>query len=132
MKVKTLVKTLVGIVVIGGGLSYFIYRAMQSSWAYYYSVDEFSNISSEIQNHSLRLAGKVKKGSITRDLEKMQLTFALAGTNSELPVRYSDSVPDNFAEDIEVVVEGRLDTAGNFQADTLLTKCESKYKAKVK
>ena len=132
MKVQTVVKTLVGIVVIGGGLSYFMYQAMQSSWSYYYSVDEFSNSSSEIQSHSLRLAGRVKQGSVTRDLKKMQLAFVLAGTNSEIPVQYSGSVPDNFADDIEVVVEGRVDTTGNFQADTLLTKCESKYKAKVK
>jgi cytochrome c-type biogenesis protein CcmE len=132
MKVQTIVKTLVGIVVIGGGLSYFMYQAMQSSWSYYYSVDEFANSSSEIQSHSLRLAGRVKQGSVTRDLKKMQLAFALAGTNSEIPVLYGGSVPENFAEDIEVVVEGRLDTAGTFQADTLLTKCESKYKVKVK
>ncbi len=30
------------------------------------------------------------------------------------------------------VVEGRLDISGVFQADRLMTKCESKYKAKVK
>jgi len=40
-------------------------------------------------------------------------------------------VPDNFAEDREVVVEGHLGTSGVFQADTLLTRCESKYKVKV-
>lgn len=132
MKVKTGVKIFVGIVVIGGGLSYLMYQAMQSSWSYYYSVDEFSNSSSEIQSHSLRLAGRVKQGSVTRNLKKMQLAFALAGANSEILVQYGGSVPENFAEDIEVVVEGRLDNAGTFQADTLLTKCESKYKAKVK
>jgi len=132
MKVKTVVKTLIGVVVIGGGIGYFMYQAMQSSWSYYYWVDEFSAHSSEVKNTSLRVAGRVKQGSVARDLQKMQLTFVLAGSKSSVPVSYKGTVPDNFAEDIEVVVEGRLDIAGVFQADRLMTKCESKYKAKVK
>ena len=62
----------------------------------------------------------------------MILTFTLAGTGNELSVNYKGTIPDNFIEDGEVVVEGMLDTSGVFQADTLMTKCESKYKAKVK
>jgi hypothetical protein len=30
MKTKTIVKTLIGVVVIGGGIGYFMYQAMQS------------------------------------------------------------------------------------------------------
>ncbi len=132
MKTKTIVKTLVSILIIGGGLGYFLYQAMQSSWAYYYSVDEFSENSAAVKNHSLRIAGRVKLGSIARDLQKMNLTFTLAGSKTEIPVHYEGTVPDNFAEDREVVVEGRLDTTGVFHADLLMTRCESKYKAKVK
>ena len=51
---------------------------------------------------------------------------------AELPVRYEGVVPDNFTEEREVVVEGRLAPAGVFQADTLMTRCESKYQVKVK
>lgn len=132
MKTKTIVKVVVGIIVIGGGVGYFMYQAMQSSWAYYYSVDEFSANSSGVKNHSLRIAGRVKQGSVARDLQKMDLTFTLAGSKSEVPIHYKGSVPDNFAEDREVVVQGRLDTTGVFQANQLMTRCESKYKAKVK
>ena len=41
MRKQTIVKTLVGVVVIGGALSFFIVQTMHSSYAYYYSVDEF-------------------------------------------------------------------------------------------
>ena len=75
--------------------------------------------------------GKVKPGSVARDLQKMNLTFTLSGSKTGIPVNYEGTVPDNFTEDREVVVEGRLDTAGVFQADTLMTRCESKYEAKV-
>jgi cytochrome c-type biogenesis protein CcmE len=46
-------------------------------------------------------------------------------------VTYRGTVPDNFAEGREVVVEGRPDETGTFSADLLLTRCESKYKAKL-
>jgi cytochrome c-type biogenesis protein CcmE len=131
MKTKTLVKILVGIFVIGGGLGYFIFQAMQSSWSYYYSVDEFSANESSVMDHSLRIAGRVKSGSVARNLQAMSLSFVLAGSKTEVPVIYKGTVPDNFAEDIDVVVEGRLDVDGTFKADMLLTRCESKYKAKV-
>lgn len=131
MKTKTFIKTLIGVFVIGGGVGYFMFQAMQSSWAYYYSVDDFVANSNAAKSNSLRIAGSVKEDSVVRDVEKMLLTFALAGSKSQVPVHYKGSVPDNFAEGKEVVVEGRLDAAGVFQANTLLTKCESKYKTEV-
>jgi len=132
MKRKTIVKALIGIIVIGGSMGYFMYQAMQSSRSYYYSVDDFSGNRAAAKNYSFRIAGRVKQGSVTRDLEKMLLTFTLAGSKTELPVCYQGPIPDNFTEGREVVVEGRLDTTGVFRADTLMTRCESKYKAKVK
>jgi cytochrome c-type biogenesis protein CcmE len=131
MKTKAVVKILIGIVVIGGGIGYFMYQAIQSSSSYYYSVDEFAAGSGAVKNSSLRLAGKVKDGTIQRDIEQMLLTFTLTGEKAEIPVSYSKTVPDNFADGIEVVVHGQLDTSGNFQADKLMTRCESKYKAKL-
>jgi cytochrome c-type biogenesis protein CcmE len=132
MKSQTVVKLVVGIAVIGGGVGYFVVQAMQSSWAYYYSVDEFSGSGAAGQEHSFRLAGRVKPGSVVRDMEHLTLRFTLAGTKAELPVQYQGVTPDNFVEDKEVVVEGRLTGTGVFQADTLITRCESKYQAKVK
>jgi len=131
MKSKTVIKTLIGVLVIGGGLVYFMAQAMQSSWAYYYSVDEFAADTTIAQGHSVRVAGKVKPASVTKDLEKLLLRFTLAGSEHELPVEYGGTVPDNFGDGKEVVVEGRLNPQGLFQAHTLTTKCESKYEAKV-
>ena len=132
MKTRAVVRIVVGLCIIGGGVGYFMYQAMQSSWSYYYSVDDMSANAPGVKNQSLRIAGRVKPNTVTRDLQNMILTFTLAGDKAELHVRYHGVVPDNFTPGNEVVVEGRLDTSGTFQADTLLTKCESKYKAKVK
>ena len=132
VKTKIFVKILVGVIVIGGGIGYFMWQAMRSSWSYCYSVDEFAQQKSAVQNYSLRVVGNVKTGSIERNLKEMRLNFILRGSDTSVPVSYTGVVPDNFAEEIEVVVQGRLDTNGIFQADKLMTKCESKYKAKVK
>ena len=132
MRMKTITKAVVGIVVIGGGVGYFMVQAMQSSWAYYYSVDDFSATGAATQEHSFRLAGRVQPGSVVRDREHVTLRFTLAGAQAQLPVQYKGVTPDNFAEDREVVVEGRLGTDGVFQADNLMTRCESKYQVKVK
>lgn len=132
MNRKTILKIAVGVLVIGGGIGYFMYQAMQSSWAYYYSVDDFSAAGAGVQGQSFRLAGRIKPGSVERDLEHVTLRFTLAGQRAELPVQYKGVTPDNFVEGREVVVEGRLASGGVFQADTLMTRCESKYQAKVK
>ena len=132
MKTKTILIVLAGVIIIGGGIGYFMWQAMQSSWAYYYSVDEFTEKKSVVQSFSLRIAGRVKNGSIERDITKMNLDFILSGADAAVPVSYKGVVPDNFAENREVVVQGRLDINGVFQADKLMTRCESKYKVKVK
>ncbi len=125
------IKPIVGVVIIGGALSFFIFQAMQSSWAYYYSVDEFMDHQAQAKNVSLRLAGTVKAGTVVNDMEQMTLAFDLAGTSATLPVIFNGVVPENFEENKEVVVEGRFDSAGKFQADKLMTRCESKYESKL-
>lgn len=131
MKAKTVVKVLISIVVIGGGLGYFMVQAMVGSQSYYISVDEFISGSKEVRSSSLRVAGKVKVGSVQRNLEEMKLDFVLTGDKDEIPVSYIGTVPENFTEDIEVVARGKLDTTGTFKAETVMTRCESKYQAKV-
>ena len=71
MKLKTVTKLVIGIIVIGGGIGYLMWQAMESSWSYYYSVDEFAGGSETVKNSSLRLAGKVKAGTVSKDMEKI-------------------------------------------------------------
>lgn len=127
-----MIKVIIAVVVIGGALSYFVFQTMQSSWSYYFSVDDLANQQSVVQNHSLRIAGKVKPGTVDHNLKQMVLKFDLTGTQSAIPVVFKGVVPENFKEDRDVVVEGRLDTDGTFNATTLMTRCESKYEGKVK
>ena len=130
MKGKLIIKYLLGTLVILSALVYLV-STIQSSWAYDISVDEFLS-DQNARSHRARVGGIVKKGSVEVDLEKVHLKFVLAGHRHALPVSYHNAVPENFEEDREVLVEGTLDENGVFQAQKLITKCESKYKAKVR
>lgn len=144
MKKAVVIKVVIGTVVIGSALTYFIWLAMKFSMADYsvdefavkfadpnYYLDESGEKRSEVMSYSFRLEGTVKRDSVVRDLQKVTLNFVLAGNKAEIPVQYAGVVPDNFAEGREVLVGGRLATSGIFEADTVITKCESKYKAKL-
>lgn len=142
MNTRRTIKVIIALSVIGSAVGYLLYKAAESSWVYYYSVDEFvaKRLSATSENadaarlsgegYIIRLAGSVKPGTIVTNTEQMQLDFELAGQKNSVPVRFYGVVPRNFAADKEVVVEGKADPNGLFKANMILTRCESKYKSK--
>ena len=138
---KRLRKLIIGTVVIGSAGCYLLYLAAESSWLYYFSVDEFVQsdlvqVSQSAQPTAsgavIRLAGWVKPGSIARDSEKMRLDFELSGQQHSIAVTYGGPEVPNIASGREVLVEGMLGQGGVFEASRIMTRCESKYKAKLK
>jgi cytochrome c-type biogenesis protein CcmE len=126
-------KTIISVVVIGSAVLYLLYLSAKSSFVYYYSVDKFlQSPAVETSKQAVRLAGRVKPGSIKRNAEKMQLEFELAGKTRAITVEYTGGVPDNFEDGREVLVEGNINENGIFTAEKIMTQCESKYKAKLK
>jgi len=107
------------------------YLGASSSWQYYVSVDECLEACrdgrSTFEGRRLRVSGRVAAGSLRIDPAGKRAVFSLDGTQHSLPVVCSGTLPDNLAEKIDVVVEGRLDGSGVLQGDKLLTRCASKY-----
>lgn len=145
MKSRRITKVVIGVVVIGAATAYLLHQAIKSSWAYYYSVDEFvespfykipqnndAGASRFGGNRIIRLAGRVKDGSIARNVEEMQFDFELVGRKNTVAVRYYGVVPKNFSAGKEVIVEGRCGANAVFLAKKILTRCESKYKVRLK
>ncbi len=77
---------------------------------------------------SYELTGKVVKGSITRDGERLRFRVRDRDGRASVPVVYAGVVPDPFREGREVIVTGEL-RGGTFVAaeDSLVTKCPSKF-----
>jgi cytochrome c-type biogenesis protein CcmE len=77
----------------------------------------------------MRVGGLVKEGSLWRG-DNLAIRFALMDSNNEVTVAYRGQLPDLFREGQGVVAEGALDTAGRFQADTILAKHDERYTPK--
>lgn len=75
----------------------------------------------------VKVGARVVPGSVVRDSSGRQVSFQMTDGQSTYPVVYRGIIPDTFSDSVEVVVEGRLDAAGTFQATTLLAKCASRY-----
>ena len=82
----------------------------------------------------LKMGAKVVPGSIRRDDANRQVDFQVSDGVQSYPVTYRGLVPDTFtdANDIEVIVEGRLGRDGVFHATEVLAKCGSRYEAAYK
>ena len=77
----------------------------------------------------VRIGGNVVKGSIDRDMASQTLTFEVTDGAVSYPVVYVGIPPDTFTDEVEVVVEGRLNRDGTIRATNVLAKCGSRYEA---
>lgn len=124
------VRIAVGVLVITGVIGYVVYLGASSSWQYYFVVDELAGQAGRIGNARVRVSGRVLGGSLTVSDNRRNATFVLRGSQAELPVIASGTIPDNLAEGMEAVVEGSLQADGRIHADRVITRCASKYAAK--
>lgn len=79
----------------------------------------------------VKMEAKVVPGTIKRDAASQTIDFVVTDGVTTYPITYRGLAPDTFtdAQEIEVVVEGRLGRDGVFRATTLLAKCGSRYEA---
>jgi cytochrome c-type biogenesis protein CcmE len=84
-----------------------------------------------VENVGFKVGAKVVPGSVRRDPNARTIDFKVSDGIKTYPVIYHGLVPDTFtdANDIEVVVEGRLGRDGVIQATDVLAKCGSRYEA---
>ena len=77
---------------------------------------------------SYELTGRVVKGSVKREGDRLRFAIRDRAGSASVPVVYGGAIPDPFREGREVIVSGRM-TGGRFVAerDSLVTKCPSKF-----
>jgi cytochrome c-type biogenesis protein CcmE len=121
-------KLLVAGVILIGAFGYLAFAGMQKGWVYFVSVDQYA-ADPQYHNQRVRLHGKVAADGFDASKSLLTAKFNLSGGGKSLPVVYRGVIPDMFEAGRDVVIEGRRDAAGVFQADVLMTKCASKYEA---
>jgi len=120
-------KFLIGGIILFIALGYLGYTGFVSSATYYYEVSEFLEQESTLYDQNVRVNGTVVPGSIKQEGLVLRFTIKDVEQEATLPIIYHGAVPDTFKADNDVVVEGKYTTEGIFEADTILTKCASKY-----
>lgn len=92
------------------------------------TISDIFNDRENFEGEYLMTEGLLIKDSIEWDAEAIELRFEIYDANETiLPVRYQGVQPDNFTEDVIVIVEGFMNKDGLFEAEKVLTKCPSKY-----
>ena len=113
--------------VVAATTAYMAYLGAAQSWRYYLTPDECLADLDGFAGKPLRVSGKMVEGTLQHRPGSGRVTFDFKGTDGCLPVVCTGTIPDNLAEGMEVVVEGRLDADGTLRGGKLLTKCAGKY-----
>jgi cytochrome c-type biogenesis protein CcmE len=127
MKSKTL-KIAATAAVFVLALSGLMYTTLSEGTAYYKHVDEVASEPHVWAGKRLNLHGFVVEKSILRKPDSLEYRFHVHSNGKVIPVSYTGTVPDTFKDGAEVVLKGRLSSAG-FTVDPggVVAKCPSKY-----
>ena len=120
---------LAGIVVIGS-VGWLMASGIQETGVYFLTPIELARrveADPSFRDVGIKMGANVVGGTIQRDVASQTIRFRVTDGQTEWPVLYRGLAPDTFTDEVEVVVEGRLNTEGVFQATTLLAKCGSRY-----
>jgi cytochrome c-type biogenesis protein CcmE len=131
---------IVAAVLLGLAMAYLGYQTFANS-TYSIPPSQIKILSADALERPLRVFGTVVPGTIERSGKPPILTFnvvdtvedgAPPSTEPALPVVYKGAeVPDAFADGAKVIIEGRYNSNGTFQATKLMVGCPSRYEAKV-
>jgi len=130
MRART--KFIIGGALVLGTVGYLMASGIKETGVYYLTPTELAaRISADhsFYNVGIKMGARVVKGSITRDVATQTITFRATDGTQTYPVVYHGLAPDTFTDEVDVVVEGRLQPDGTFRATTLLAKCGSRYEA---
>jgi cytochrome c-type biogenesis protein CcmE len=133
------VKFVIGATLLVVAIGYLMAAGLQSSSTYYFTIAEFLPRQHELGGQPLRLAGRVREGTLRKQTSAKgtEMQFAVGDfqgpdhppAEGTVAVAYTGVVPDMFAEGRDVIIEGKL-VDGTLHAQSIMTSCPSKYEPK--
>lgn len=130
-------KFAMGATVIVAAIALLIYTGVSQTGVYFLSPSELlarADADPSFHDLGLKVGARVVPGTIRRDPAAGRIDFEVHDSSGSFPVTYVGIVPDTFtdANDIEVILSGKLGRDGVFHATEVLAKCGSKYEAEIK
>lgn len=121
-------KIIAGLVLAATALLLLMFTSMPSAGSKEITISELVKNSSKFDGEYVMTQGLLKKDSIQWDADKIELQFEIYDEdNVSIPVFHKGIKPDNFSDDVIVIVEGMVNDKGVFEAEKVQTKCPSKY-----
>ncbi|MFB6226741.1 MAG: cytochrome c maturation protein CcmE [bacterium] len=128
---KKLRFALIGLGIVGAML-YLVYSGIQAKGVPYETIASLHKVGGD-KPRTVKVTGKVVKGSIKYQPEKPLLRLSVSGPDTDQSIRviYEGIKPDALRAGGHVIVNGRYDPQkSSLTASTLLAKCPSRYKSK--
>jgi cytochrome c-type biogenesis protein CcmE len=101
-----------------------ILNALNSNIALYVTPSEVA-AGNAPKGQAFRIGGMVKDGSVKRD--GLTVHFVITDMAKDIPVAYTGILPDLFKEGKGAVIQGRLESNGQFVASEVLAKHDENY-----
>ncbi|QWE06148.1 cytochrome c maturation protein CcmE [Polynucleobacter sp. JS-JIR-5-A7] len=115
---------IVAALVVIGSAAMLILNALNSNIALYVTPSEVA-AGKAPQGQAFRIGGMVKDGSVKRD--GLTVHFVITDLVKDIPVSYTGILPDLFKEGKGAVIQGRLNSNGEFVASEVLAKHDENY-----
>lgn len=115
---------IIGALIAIGVAVFLILNALNSNIALYVTPSEVA-AGKAPQGQVFRIGGMVKEGSVKRD--GITVNFVITDLVKDIPVSYTGILPDLFKEEKGAVIQGRLNSNGQFIASEVLAKHDENY-----
>lgn len=116
---------LAGLVLVAAAVT-LVLRALNANVMFFYSPTQV--LAGEAPaSAAFRLGGLVEDRSVQRSADGMQVRFMVTDGAQRVPVQYRGLLPDLFREGKGVVVSGKLQDGGVFEANQVLAKHDENY-----
>ncbi len=103
-----------------------ILNAFSNNIVYFYSPTEVL-AGKAPTNSTFRVGGLVKKGSVQRSSNSLDISFTVTDNANDIQVSYQGVLPDLFREGQGVIAEGKLIDKQSFKAKQILAKHDENY-----
>lgn len=115
--------------IVLGGFGYLIYGGIDNNLVYFLTPAELLAKGDSVYDKPVRLGGMVVPGTVKWNAKELDLRFVMRDNKGTVNVHSSKAPPQMFREGQGVVVEGKLNRAGLFEASSLMVKHSNEYKA---
>ena len=121
------IKFIVGGVIIALAIVYLIITGIQSTAAYFLTVDELYAKGDAFENRTVRVSGTVDADTIAFNNRDLIVTFDVVSDSGErMHAVFNGPKPDQMRHGADAILEGKYD-GEVFTAQSLLLKCPSRY-----